>query len=101
MGCRRNVRGMPEGKKRRKQNQPRTARTATPRDPGATSAFALPVIVSLICIGVAVVVLNYLPEAPLLPGDTSNTYLLLGILLIILGLVAAAARAFASLLRKR
>jgi len=40
-------------------------------------------------IGVAMILLNYLPGAPLLPGDTSNWYLLGGLGAILLGFVAA------------
>ena len=40
-------------------------------------------------IGVAVIILNYLPNAPVLPGDSDPWYLLGGLGLICLGFIAA------------
>lgn len=40
-------------------------------------------------IGVLIILLNYLPGSPLLPGDTSNWYLLGGLGCICAGFIAA------------
>jgi len=40
-------------------------------------------------LGVAIILLNYLPGAPILPGDTSNWKLLIGLGLICMGFIAA------------
>jgi len=40
-------------------------------------------------LGVAVIILNYLPGSPFLPGGTDNKYLFGGLILICLGFVAA------------
>ncbi len=46
-------------------------------------------ILGVMGLGVAMIVLNYLPGAPLLPGDTSNLWLWLGLGFIALGFVGA------------
>ncbi len=40
-------------------------------------------------LGVITIILNYLPGAPLLPGETQNRYLLVGLGFILLGFVSA------------
>lgn len=91
-----------EEKKRRKRVKPTTStgRVTTPASrrytpPTQQSSFErtpmwVPVIMfALFTAGVAMIVLNYLPGAPVLPGDTSNAYLLGGLGLILLGFIAA------------
>lgn len=47
------------------------------------------VMFTCLLLGMLVILLNYLPDAPVLPGDTNNIYLLIGLGLITAGFIAA------------
>jgi Cell division protein CrgA len=72
---------MPQSKSKRSRYTPPPPKKAAP------SPLWVPVVMAtLLLTGLVVIVTNYMA---LLPGDTSNRYLLLGLLLIICGFMLA------------
>ncbi len=64
----------------------------TPPNPDAYTPSPLWVPISMFtffALGVITIILNYLPGAPLLPGETQNRYLLVGLGFILLGFISA------------
>jgi hypothetical protein len=72
---------MPQSKSKRSRYTPPTPAKAPP------SQLWVPVVMAtLLLTGLVVIVLNYMA---LLPGDTSNRYLLLGLVLVVAGFLLA------------
>jgi multisubunit Na+/H+ antiporter MnhB subunit len=80
---------MPESRGRQKQRRRPYVPAPRKRKRKASPRWFGVVILGVMGLGVAMIVLNYLPGAPLLPGDTSNLWLWLGLGLIALGFVGA------------
>lgn len=82
---------MANDEKRGRVTPKESLRYTPPKNDGkGPSPTVVPVMMGVFFfIGVMVIILNYFPGAPLLPGDTSNTNLLIGLGSITVGFVLA------------
>lgn len=72
------------------ESTPSARYTPPSPDPYRPSPLWVPVsMFTFFALGVIVIILNYLPGAPLLPGETANKYLLIGLGFIFLGFISA------------
>jgi hypothetical protein len=61
----------------------------TPKEYKVSPRWVPVLMLTLLILGMVIIVSNYLPDAGLLPGDTSNVWLLVGLGLITGGFVTA------------